>query len=86
MTSVPPAVDLRGLQTENRNPATVNIDKVSTTELCRLLHEQDCTVPGAVEPCLPSIAAAIDALADRVRRGGRIFYIGAGTSGRYVRH
>lgn len=78
----PPAVDLGGLQTENRNPRTVNIDNVSTDELCHMLHAEDCTIPSAVQPCLPVIAQAIDALTERVRRGGRVFYIGAGTSGR----
>ena len=77
-----PLIDLSGLQTENRNPRTVNIDSVPVLELCKILHQEDCTVPAAVEPCLPVIADAIEALSDRVRRGGRVFYIGAGTSGR----
>lgn len=80
----PSGVDLGGLQTENSNPRTATIDKVSTEELCRILHEEDCRVPAAVTPCLPEIAATIDALTERVRKGGRVFYIGAGTSGRYV--
>ncbi|KAF1734303.1 N-acetylmuramic acid 6-phosphate etherase [Beauveria bassiana] len=78
----PSGVDLGGLQTENSNPRTATIDKVSTEELCRILHEEDCRVPAAVTPCLPEIAATIDALTERVRKGGRVFYIGAGTSGR----
>ncbi|KAM3528158.1 hypothetical protein MY4038_006002 [Beauveria bassiana] len=78
----PSSVDLGGLQTENSNPRTATIDKVSTEELCRILHEEDCRVPAAVTPCLPEIAATIDALTERVRKGGRVFYIGAGTSGR----
>ncbi len=77
-------VDLGGLQTENRNPRTTAIDKVSTEELCRILHQEDCRVAAAVTPCLSAIAGAIDALSERVRRGGRVFYIGAGTSGRCV--
>lgn len=76
------AVELGGLQTETRNPRTTSIDRVSTQELCRILHQEDCSVPGAVEPCLPAIAAAVDCLSERVRNGGRVFYIGAGTSGR----
>ncbi|KAJ6786177.1 hypothetical protein PWT90_00739 [Aphanocladium album] len=75
-------VELGGLQTENRNPRTTAIDKVSTEELCRILHQEDCRVATAVTPCLPEIAGAIDALSERVRSGGRVFYIGAGTSGR----
>ncbi|KAM3504912.1 hypothetical protein MY11210_008164 [Beauveria gryllotalpidicola] len=78
----PSTVDLGRLQTENRNPRTATIDKVSTEELCRILHEEDCRVPAAVTPCLPEIAATIDALSERVGKGGRVFYIGAGTSGR----
>ncbi|OAA50765.1 Regulator of chromosome condensation, RCC1 [Beauveria brongniartii RCEF 3172] len=78
----PSTVDLGGLQTENRNPRTTTIDKVSTEELCRILHEEDCRVPVAVTPCLPEIAATIDTLTERVRKGGRVFYVGAGTSGR----
>ncbi|XWW95781.1 hypothetical protein V2A60_003748 [Cordyceps javanica] len=80
--SSPATVELDSLQTENRNPRTTTIDKVSTEELCRILHEEDCRVPAAITPCLPAIAGAIDALTERVRKGGRIFYIGAGTSGR----
>ncbi|OAA70757.1 N-acetylmuramic acid 6-phosphate etherase [Akanthomyces lecanii RCEF 1005] len=78
----PTTVELGGLQTENRNPRTTAIDKVSTEELCRILHQEDCRVPAAITPCLPDIAGAIDALAEKVGRGGRVFYIGAGTSGR----
>lgn len=82
--SPPTTVELGGLQTENRNPRTTAIDKVSTEELCRILHQEDCRVPAAITPCLPEIAGTIDALAEKVRNGGRVFYIGAGTSGRYV--
>lgn len=77
-----PAVQLAGLQTETRNPRTVGIDRVSTLELCRILQREDGRIPAAVEPCVPVIAEVIDVLAGRVRRGGRVFYIGAGTSGR----
>lgn len=77
-----PTVQLAGLQTEDRNPRSVNIDRVSTLELCTILNKEDSTVPAAVEPCIPVIADVIDALSERVRNGGRVFYIGAGTSGR----
>ncbi|UNI17569.1 N-acetylmuramic acid 6-phosphate etherase [Purpureocillium takamizusanense] len=82
MSPSQPVVQLAGLQTETRNPRTTAIDTVSTLELCRILQREDARVPAAVEPCVPAIAAAIDVLTDRVRRGGRVFYIGAGTSGR----
>ncbi|KAK2839339.1 hypothetical protein FQN49_006238 [Arthroderma sp. PD_2] len=77
-----PFIDLSALQTEGLNPRTTNIDKVSTLELCRLINDEDATVPGAIVPCLPHIADAIDVLAPRVSRGGRVIYVGAGTSGR----
>ncbi|KAI0812890.1 putative glucokinase regulator family protein [Xylaria sp. FL0064] len=77
-----PVVQLAGLQTENRNPRTTEIDRASTLELCRLLNREDREVPLAVEKCIPAIAEVIDILSERVYNGGRIFYIGAGTSGR----
>ena len=74
--------DLSSLQTEGSNPNSANIDQVSTLELCSIINREDSTVAGAVGRCLPVIARAVDALADRVRRGGRVIYVGAGTSGR----
>ncbi|KAK2590568.1 hypothetical protein QQS21_011750 [Conoideocrella luteorostrata] len=80
--TVPVPVQLAGLQTELRNPRTTTIDRVSTEQLCRIFHREDSRVPAAVEPCIPVIAQTIDVLSERVRSGGRVFYIGAGTSGR----
>jgi N-acetylmuramic acid 6-phosphate etherase len=77
-------VDLTALQSEGRNPRTLDIDVVDTIELCRLINDEDKAVPLAVEQCLPAIASAIDALTGRVRDSGRVIYTGAGTSGRYV--
>ncbi|KAI1826753.1 putative glucokinase regulator family protein [Xylaria intraflava] len=77
-----PIVQLAGLQTENRNTRTIDIDRVSTLELCRILNQEDKDVPSAVEACIPVIVDVIDVLSERVRNGGRVFYIGAGTSGR----
>lgn len=77
-----PSHSLDGLQTEGRNPKTSSIDTAATEELCRIINREDSTIPRVVEACIPTIAAAIDALTPRVRSGGRIFYIGAGTSGR----
>jgi N-acetylmuramic acid 6-phosphate etherase len=70
------------LPTEQRNPATADIDRLSTLELVRLLNAQDATVAAAVERALPEIADAVDCIVDRIRAGGRLVYIGAGTSGR----
>jgi N-acetylmuramic acid 6-phosphate etherase len=80
---MPPAISLEGLQTEGRNPNSNNIDQVETLELCRILNHEDATVANAVEKCIPVIAQAIDALEPLVRKGGRVVYVGAGTSGRY---
>ncbi|GAP89460.2 putative N-acetylmuramic acid 6-phosphate etherase [Rosellinia necatrix] len=77
-----PVVQLAGLQTEHRNARTATIDRVSTLELCQIIHREDHEIPDAVERCIPVIAQVVDALAERVRNGGRVFYIGAGTSGR----
>src|SRR5882757_2459416 len=76
--------DLHLLQTESQNPRTKNIDTLPTPEVCKLINEEDATVTGAVQKCLPEIAAAIDAVAPRIRGGGRLIYVGTGTSGRYV--
>jgi N-acetylmuramic acid 6-phosphate etherase len=75
---------LSQLQTEAVNPQTAQIDQISTLEMCRLINEEDHRVPPSVTPCIPEIAAAIDALTPRVRNGGRVIYVGAGTSGRPV--
>jgi N-acetylmuramic acid 6-phosphate etherase len=79
---MPSTIQLEGLQTEERNPVSGNIDQVSTLELCQIINNEDATVALAVQKCLPIIAQAIDGLAGRVRKGGRVVYVGAGTSGR----
>ncbi len=68
--------------TESRNPATMHIDTVSTLEMVRLMNAEDAKVAAAVEAELPAIAEAIDRIAARMQTGGRLIYIGAGTSGR----
>ncbi|MGQ9768874.1 MAG: N-acetylmuramic acid 6-phosphate etherase [Anaerolineae bacterium] len=68
--------------TEVRNPATTHIDTLSTLEMVRLINAEDARVAGAVAAELPAIAQAIDAIAARMGEGGRLIYIGAGTSGR----
>jgi N-acetylmuramic acid 6-phosphate etherase len=73
---------LKNLTTEARNPASMNIDELSAIELVRLMNTEDAMVAAAVETQAEPIAAAIDAIADRLRRGGRLIYVGAGTSGR----
>jgi N-acetylmuramic acid 6-phosphate etherase len=70
------------LPTEQRNLETVSIDQVDTLTMVQLLNAQDATVAGSVERALPDIARAIDAITERMKRSGRLIYIGAGTSGR----
>lgn len=77
-------IDLKAIQSEGRNPNSFHIDAVSTESLCRIINDEDKTVAANVTSCLPVVAAAVDALTDRVRAGGRVIYVGAGTSGRCV--
>lgn len=75
-------MNLEGLTTEARNGATKKIDQVSTLEMVTLINQEDQKVAQAIEKVLPQIAAAIDAAAERFKKGGRLIYCGAGTSGR----
>lgn len=68
--------------TESENPNTAEIDKVSTLEAVRLINSEDKKVAEAVEKVLPQIAATIDRVVASLEAGGRLFYIGTGTSGR----
>jgi len=68
--------------TEKRNPASANIDRLSTLEIADLINREDRTVPQAVGSQRKKIAAAIDVIVAQLRAGGRLFYVGAGTSGR----
>ncbi len=70
------------LLTEAQNPASAGIDALSTKEMLAVMNAADKEVPLAVERELPNIAAAVDAIAERIEQGGRLFYLGAGTSGR----
>ena len=70
------------LLTEQVNPATAHIDSVSTEEMLRMINDEDARVAESVRRELPNIAVAVDAITERLRGGGRLFYIGAGTSGR----
>ena len=70
------------LQTEQRNPATEHIDEVSTLEMLAIINREDALVPAAVATQLAPIAEAVDLVASQLGNGGRLFYLGAGTSGR----
>ena len=76
------ASSLGTLLTEARNPATTDLDTLPTLDLLRVINDEDATVAAAVRAELPHIAAAVDAIAHRFAQGGRLFTIGAGTSGR----
>lgn len=70
------------LKTEMRNPKTTHIDKMSPLEIAQVMNEENAWCVQAVEAELPQIAKAIDAIAEALQSGGRLFYVGAGTSGR----
>ncbi|MGP4088899.1 N-acetylmuramic acid 6-phosphate etherase [Streptomyces sp. KR55] len=86
MTSTSDPRDLRAeletLTTEAFRPDLAEIDRLPTLEIATLMNAEDATVPGAVTRRLPQIAAAIDGIAARMSRGGRLVYAGAGTAGR----
>ncbi|GIH93342.1 N-acetylmuramic acid 6-phosphate etherase [Planobispora siamensis] len=71
-----------GLSTEQSDPRYSQIDRLSTEQVARLMNAADATVPAAVAEVIPEISAAIDAIVERMRRDGRLIYVGAGTSGR----
>ena len=73
---------LEQIVSEGRNPNTMNIDLVSTHELLGMINNEDKAVPLAVERVLPAITQAVDAAVSQIQKGGRLIYIGAGTSGR----
>jgi N-acetylmuramic acid 6-phosphate etherase len=74
--------DLKHLATEQANPAARELDTKSAIEIARIINAEDAKVAAAVEPVLPQIATAIDWAAHALRNGGRLIYVGAGTSGR----
>jgi N-acetylmuramic acid 6-phosphate etherase len=75
-------MDLAALLTERANPASADIDKLSTGEMLRVMNEEDRKVADSVGREIPRIARAVDGIVSAFRNGGRLFYIGAGTSGR----
>jgi N-acetylmuramic acid 6-phosphate etherase len=77
-----PKSDLRKLPTEQILPAAADLDRMSSLEIVRLINQEDSTIAAAVERALPEIARAIDVIVAALRHGGRLIYVGAGTSGR----
>jgi N-acetylmuramic acid 6-phosphate etherase len=75
-------MDLAALLTERANPASAHIDKLSTEDMLRVISAEDRNVAEAVAAEIPRIALAVEGIAEAFRSGGRLYYIGAGTSGR----
>ena len=75
-------LNLEKLSTEARNPASSRIDKLDTLSMMRVMNDEDQKTALAVKAILPDIARAVDVIAPRLKTGGRLFYMGSGTSGR----
>lgn len=75
-------MNLEKLLTESRNPDTLDIDSLTTIDVVTKINSQDQLVAVAVEKALPQIAQAVDWIVNAMDQGGRLFYLGAGTSGR----
>ena len=82
MTARPKSLSLASLATEQANPHSADLDTKPSLEIARIINAEDTTVAAAVECALPQIAQAIDWIAEALSNGGRLIYVGAGTSGR----
>jgi len=80
--TAPMTMDLSNLTTERENPASADIDARSTREILGIINDEDKKVPFAVETVLDSVAALVDDVVASFKKGGKLVYIGAGTSGR----
>ena len=77
--------EIKNLVTEARNPASNNIDRATTEEILRIINSEDQKIPAIVAGEREYITQAVDLLVESFQRGGRLFYIGAGSSGRLDR-
>ena len=75
-------VDIKSISTEQRNKKTKHMDVATTKEILQMINEEDKKVPEAIEGVLDGITAIVDAVTEKLAKGGRLFYVGAGTSGR----
>jgi len=75
-------MDIKKLSTEGRNPQTTDLDEMSPLEIVSVMNQEDQKVPAAIKPELPQIATAAEKISQAFKKGGRLFYVGAGTSGR----
>lgn len=74
--------DFARFLTEQRNPRTMDLDRMSLPEVLRVINEEDATIAHVVSQALDDVARAVELIVERRRRGGRIYFVGAGTSGR----
>lgn len=82
MLDMPPLKEVQGLGTEGRNPKSIGFDSKSPLEIARIINGEDKKVAFAIELALPQVAKAIEAVAKSLSNGGRLIYVGTGTSGR----
>ncbi len=75
-------LNIDGYVSESRNAHTRHIDTVSTEEILRMINAEDATIAQAIEQQIPKITSCVDAITQRINSGGRLFYVGGGTSGR----
>lgn len=76
------SLNLQNMSTETRNPNTMNLDMMSPLELVTAMHQEDARIPDAIKPALPQIARCVEWTIASIEAGGRMIYMGAGTSGR----
>lgn len=76
------SLNLAGLSTETRNPNTMELDRMMPLEIVTVMNREDARVPEAIRPALPNIARCVEWAAQSIESGGRLIYMGAGTSGR----
>lgn len=76
------SINIKNITTEGRNEQTRGIDQLNSLEIVRLINNEDKTVPLSVEEALEQVAKLVDAIVEKLRLGGRLIYMGAGTSGR----
>ena len=82
MPSLPPTLEKDRRRTEHRNPASRNLDRLSSKAILRLMNREDRKVAIRVGKEIPAMARAVDVIVRSIRKGGRLIYVGAGTSGR----
>ena len=80
--AVPMSLNLKNMSTETRNQNTMNLDIMSPLEVVTVMNQEDAKVPEAIKPALPNIAQCVTWAIQSIEAGGRIIYMGAGTSGR----